>query len=83
VAGTAFLPWEKWLARLLHPIAVAIKEMAVSNAPKSVFRTKPRLATDARNGDGNKLGQLVSSGRNLVLLFNRTGLSIRLFLALV
>jgi len=25
VAGTAFLPWEKWLARLLHPLAVAIK----------------------------------------------------------
>ena len=25
MAGTAFLPWEKWLARLLHPIVVAIK----------------------------------------------------------
>lgn|SRR5271157_4781945 len=23
--AAAFLPWEKWLARLLHPIAVAIK----------------------------------------------------------
>ena len=25
MAGTAFLPWEEWLARLLHPLAVAIK----------------------------------------------------------
>ena len=59
------------------------QERAVSSAPKSVFRTKPRLATGGRNGDRNKLGQFVSSGRNLVLLFDGTGLSIRLFLALV
>jgi hypothetical protein len=25
MAGTAFLPWEEWLARLLHPIYVAIR----------------------------------------------------------
>lgn len=25
VAGTAFLPWEEWLARLLHPVIVAIR----------------------------------------------------------
>ena len=25
MAGTAFLPWERWLAQLLHPIAVAIR----------------------------------------------------------
>lgn len=25
MAGTAFLPWEKWLARLLHRLAVEIK----------------------------------------------------------
>ena len=25
MAGTAFLPWEEWLARLLHPLAVAVK----------------------------------------------------------
>jgi hypothetical protein len=24
MAGLALLPWEKWIARLLHPIAVAI-----------------------------------------------------------
>jgi hypothetical protein len=26
VAGTAFLPWEKWLARLVHSLVVAIKK---------------------------------------------------------
>jgi len=25
VAGTALLPWEEWLARLLHPVIVAIR----------------------------------------------------------
>jgi hypothetical protein len=25
VAGTALLPWEEWLARLLHPIIVAVR----------------------------------------------------------
>ena len=25
MAGTAFLPWEEWIARLLHPLAVAIR----------------------------------------------------------
>jgi len=25
MAGTAFLPWEKWIAQLLHPVAVAIR----------------------------------------------------------
>ena len=25
MAGTALLPWEKWLAQLLHPIYVAIR----------------------------------------------------------
>ena len=25
VAGTALLPWEEWLARLLHPIIVALR----------------------------------------------------------
>ena len=25
MAGTAFLPWERWLAQLLHPIVVAIR----------------------------------------------------------
>jgi hypothetical protein len=25
VAGLAFLPWEKWLARLIHPIYVAMR----------------------------------------------------------
>jgi hypothetical protein len=25
MAGTAFLPWEEWLARLLHPVYVAIR----------------------------------------------------------
>lgn len=28
MAGLAFLPWEKWLARLLHPLVVAIKRRA-------------------------------------------------------
>jgi hypothetical protein len=26
MAGTAFLPWEKWLARLVHSLVVAIKK---------------------------------------------------------
>src|SRR5258706_2077044 len=25
MAGTAFLPWEKWIAQLLHPLAVVIR----------------------------------------------------------
>jgi hypothetical protein len=25
MAGTAFLPWEKWFAQILHPLYVAIK----------------------------------------------------------
>lgn len=25
MAGTALLPWEKWLAQLLHPVIVAIR----------------------------------------------------------
>jgi|ERR1700690_886607 len=25
MAGLAFLPWEEWLARLLHPLAVAVR----------------------------------------------------------
>jgi hypothetical protein len=25
MAGTAFLPWEEWLARLLHPLAVTLR----------------------------------------------------------
>ena len=25
MAGTALLPWEKWIARLLHPLYVAIR----------------------------------------------------------
>jgi hypothetical protein len=25
MAGTAFLPWEEWIARLLHPLYVAIR----------------------------------------------------------
>jgi hypothetical protein len=25
MAGTAFLPWEKWIAQLLHPLAVAVR----------------------------------------------------------
>jgi len=26
MAGTAFLPWEKWIAQLLHPLYVAIRK---------------------------------------------------------
>lgn len=26
MAGTALLPWEEWLARLLHPVVVAIRQ---------------------------------------------------------
>jgi hypothetical protein len=26
MAGTAFLPWEKWIAQLLHPVYVAIRK---------------------------------------------------------
>jgi hypothetical protein len=26
MAGTPFLPWEEWLARLLHPLAVALRK---------------------------------------------------------
>jgi|SRR5579872_1061391 len=25
MAGTAFLPWEKWIARLIHPLVVAFR----------------------------------------------------------
>ena len=81
--AAAFLPWEKWLARLLHPIAVAIKRgLYQVRRSRCLERSQ-----DWPRAEGtvivNKLGQSVSSGRNLVLLFDGTGLSIRLFLALV
>jgi len=45
VAGTAFLPWEEWLARLLHPLAVAIK--------RRLHEVRRRRCLDRHRGGGH------------------------------
>jgi hypothetical protein len=34
MAGIAFLPWEKWLARLIHPFIIAIRRLFYKAAKK-------------------------------------------------
>ncbi len=42
MAGTALLPWEQWLARLLHPLYVAIR--------RSLYKRQRRQELSASEG---------------------------------
>jgi len=36
LAGTAFLPWEKWLAWLVHKVAMAIRRLPTEDSDSGI-----------------------------------------------
>jgi hypothetical protein len=48
MAGTAFLPWEEWLARLLHALAVALRRW--------LYRTRRKKDLTRSKGGGQTRG---------------------------
>src|SRR5579864_266159 len=52
--AAAFLPWEKWIARLLHPIAVAVRRW--------LYKVRRKRLLSASEGWPEVEGSVVSIG---------------------